>query len=326
MAFDRIASLPGAPTPADARVYTDLQALGDLKREAREGAPSALREVAQQFESLFMSMMLKGMREASPEGGLFDDEGTKFYQDMFDQQLSVDLGRKGALGVAAMLERQLSPAAPKPDPATTFRLGGKAYDFSAPVPVPLALPVPVSATGQGPSLPPAAAPDPAAFVREVLPYAERAAARLGVHPHALVAQAALETGWGARMTRGADGTPSHNLFNIKATGGWSGARVATPTLEFEGGVAVRRNAQFRAYDSAAASFDDYVDLIGGNPRYQAALANGDDPVKYAEALQAAGYATDPGYARKIAGILGGDTFRSALKDAGGGPTNPSGRT
>lgn len=319
MAFDRIASLPGTPTPADARVYTDLQALGDLKREAREGAPSALREVAQQFESLFMSMMLKGMREASPEGGLFDDEGTKFYQDMFDQQLSVDLGRKGALGVAAMLERQLSPAAPKPDLGTTFRLGGKAYDFSSPVPLP------VSATGQGPSTP-AVAPDPAGFVREVLPYAERAAAQLGIHPHALVAQAALETGWGSRMTRGADGTPSHNLFNIKATGGWSGARVATPTLEFEGGVAVRRHAQFRAYGTPEASFNDYVGLIGGNPRYKAALASGDDPVKYAEALQAAGYATDPGYARKIASILGGDTFRSALKDAVGGPTNPSGQT
>lgn len=283
-------------------VYTDLHALGALKTEAKEQTPAAIREVARQFESLFMGIMLKGMREATPDDGLFSGGDVRFCQDMYDQQLSVTLGSKGALGIADMLERALAMRGATPEGATPTATN------AGTTPLPLggaAAPATTTAATRE-------APDPAAFVRSILPLAEQAGAQLGIHPHALVAQAALETGWGTRPCRGPNGEPSHNLFNIKATGGWTGGRVNVPTVEFNGGVAERKVAAFRAYGSAAESFADYAKLVGSHPRYAAALQQGADPVKYAEALQAAGYATDPSYARKIARILGSDTFRHAV--------------
>lgn len=285
-------------------VYTDLHALGALKAEAKEQTPAAVREVARQFESLFMGIMLKGMRDATPDDGLFSGGDVRFCQDMYDQQLSVTLGSKGALGIADMLERALATRGATPEDAvpTAAKTG--------------AAPLPLGGVGTpATAAAPQAAPDPAAFVRSILPLAEQAGAQLGIHPHALVAQAALETGWGTRPCRGPNGEPSHNLFNIKATGGWTGGRVNVPTVEFNGGVAERKVAAFRAYGSAAESFADYAKLVGNHPRYAAALREGADPVKYAEALQAAGYATDPAYAQKIARILGSDTFRHAVNGA-----------
>src|SRR5204863_1482050 len=142
-------------------------------------------------------------------------------------------------------------------------------------------------------------PSPAEdFVAHLLPHATAAAAALGVEPRLLLAQAALETGWGGAVPQHADGSSAHNVFGIKAGSAWSGARIAEWTLEHEHGVAVRRSAEFRAYPSSAASFADYVDLIGNTPRYAAALASADNPEAYAHAVQAAGYATDPGYADK----------------------------
>jgi flagellar protein FlgJ len=289
-------------------VYTDLQSFGALKTEAKEQTPAAIREVAKQFESLFMGIMLKGMRDATPEDGMFSGGDVRFCQDMYDQQLSVTLGSQGALGIADMLERALATR----QSDTAGAASGEAALPAGGVGSPKA----TNAANLGAANAGAiAAPDPAAFVRSILPLAEQAGAQLGVHPHALVAQAALETGWGTRPCRGANGEPSHNLFNLKATGGWSGGRVNVPTVEFAGGVAQRKVAAFRAYGSPAESFADYARLVGNHPRYAAARAQGADPVKYAEALQAAGYATDPGYAQKIARILGSDTFRNAVSGA-----------
>lgn len=293
-----------------APVYTDFHAFGALKAEAKEQTPAAIREVAKQFESLFMGIMLKGMREATPDDGLFSGGEVRFCQDMYDQQLSVTLGSKGALGIADMLERALV-ARQVPSGADSSAAAGGALAGPA---APNGASAGVGSVVRGAAAT-VAAPDPAAFVRSILPLAERAGAELGVHPHALVAQAALETGWGARLCRGANGEPSHNLFNLKATGGWKGERVSVPTLEFAGGVAERKVAAFRAYGSPAESFADYTRLVGQHPRYATALQQGADPVKYAEALQAAGYATDPAYARKIAHILGSETFRHAVDGA-----------
>jgi flagellar protein FlgJ len=128
----------------------------------------------------------------------------------------------------------------------------------------------------------------------------------------VLAQAALETQWGRRMPRRADGSNSFNLFGIKADEGWNGARVNVPTLEFEGGVAVRRNAQFRAYDSPADAFADYVRLVGGSSRYAAARGRGDDVLGFARALVEGGYATDPEYAAKIVAIADSAPMREAL--------------
>lgn len=136
---------------------------------------------------------------------------------------------------------------------------------------------------------------------------------MGVPPRALIAQAALETGWGQHVIRHANGRSSYNLFNIKAHGGWQGGRVRVPTLEYRGGVAVREFAEFRAYDSPAAAFRDYAELLRGNPRYADVLRAGDNETAFARALEAAGYATDPRYAEKIERILGGDPL-SGLED------------
>ena len=141
--------------------------------------------------------------------------------------------------------------------------------------------------------------------------AEAAAARLGIKPEALLAQAALETGWGKAVMKASDGSPSYNLFGIKADSRWEGDRSTVRTLEYRDGVAMKTRADFRAYDSYADSFADYADFVSGNARYQPALQAVDDPQAYFQALQQAGYATDPAYARKVLDILDRPEFQSA---------------
>jgi flagellar protein FlgJ len=166
-------------------------------------------------------------------------------------------------------------------------------------------------------------------VQRLLPHARRAAARLGVAPEVLIAQSALETGWGRHVMRDAAGRSSHNLFGIKASGGWSGASVRVSTLEYRDGVARREQAAFREYPDEAASFADYVRLVGGHPRYRQAVANADSPEGYLRGLQEAGYATDPAYAEKILAILerglpglpGGDAAGAQFKFPGQRPPN-----
>jgi len=152
---------------------------------------------------------------------------------------------------------------------------------------------------------------PEGFVAKVWPHAQRAARELGVDPRALVAQAALETGWGRRMIQRGDGDSANNLFGIKATG-WSGERASAATHEYRGGVRRNERAEFRAYASPAESFADYVSLLKRSPRYAQALQAGGDVRGFAQALQRAGYATDPSYADKITAIANGPTLRKAL--------------
>ena len=148
------------------------------------------------------------------------------------------------------------------------------------------------------------------------PYAEKAAERLGVDAKALLAQAALETGWGKAVICHPDGTSSNNLFNIKADGRWDGERVAKQTLEYRQGVAAKEMAQFRSYSSLEESFNDYADFLTGSPRYADALKQGGDSAAYVEALQEAGYATDPAYAEKIKRIMGSEKI-AVMGDATG---------
>ncbi len=259
-------------------VYTDIQGLAELRRRAQADSPGALRAVAREFEAIFMQMMLKSMREASLGEGIFDNEQSSFYQEMFDKQIAIHLARRQGMGLADVLVRQLSPARP----------GAVAEG---------------EASAEAAVARDAAFSSPDAFVRGLQGPAREAAARLGVAPAVLLAQAALETGWGRRILRGPDGASSHNLFGIKAGPDWQGARVTALTLEYRDGVARREQAVFRAYDSFAQSFMDYADFILGNPRYEAALARAGDPRAYLQALQQAGYATDPDYAAKIQDIM-----------------------
>ncbi|WP_337245254.1 flagellar assembly peptidoglycan hydrolase FlgJ [Luteimonas sp. gir] len=152
---------------------------------------------------------------------------------------------------------------------------------------------------------------PEGFVASIWSHAQSAARELGVDARALVAQAALETGWGRRMIRQGDGGTAHNLFGIKATG-WQGERVTATTHEYRNGVRRDERAQFRAYASPAESFADYVRLLKQNPRYRQALESGGDVRRFASALQQAGYATDPRYADKISAIANGPTLGRAL--------------
>jgi flagellar protein FlgJ len=141
------------------------------------------------------------------------------------------------------------------------------------------------------------------FIQTMYPHAQQAAEKLGVQPEVLLAQAALETGWGRHMIQHPNGSNSFNLFGIKASHDWQGERVAVSSLEYDQGVARKQLSAFRAYDSYASSFADYAELISSRPRYQGAINNAADPEAYLHALQDAGYATDPRYAEKIIGIL-----------------------
>ncbi len=271
-------------------IYTDFQELGRLRQAARAESPETLHEVARQFEALFIQMMLKNMRAASLGDELFDSDQSEHYRDMFDSQLSLHLGQQGSFGLADLLVRQLGGDA---GPAGT----GKPVqtDMSPAQPEPLLEPRPDPLR--------AAIGSPEEFVRILRPHAVEAAGQLGVEPEVLLAQAALETGWGRKMITRPDGSHSHNLFGIKADLRWPGERVTATTLEFEDGIAVRRQESFRAYDTFAASFSDYVEFLQSSPRYEAALSHGGDRRRFVEGLQQAGYATDPGYAAKINSIV-----------------------
>lgn len=288
--------------PINPSFYADPQGLAELRSSAKANDPAALKQAAQQFESLFTKMLLKNMREANSNFGdsLFSSQQTEFYEGMFDDQLAVQLSQGKGLGLADMLVRQLSGGA---GAAQTESSGLKAYGSQSDAADSLLL-KPQASSSESAA---AASPEPIAsskedFIRQMLPHAEKAAREIGVDPHALLAQAALETGWGKAVPSTAAGDSSFNLFGIKAGSQWSGATANVPTLEFEDGVAVKKVERFRSYDSAAASFEDYAKLIGNSVRYENARGSGSDVASFATALQQGGYATDPDYARKIVAV------------------------
>jgi flagellar protein FlgJ len=289
-------AMPAAST-ANANTYSDPNGLAALKKDPN--SPQALRAVAQQVDALFMQMMLKSMRDASAAGGESDSNELSMYQDMFDKQIALNLSQHQGLGLGALLTRKLgaaqTPAATPPPPA-------------APIPSAADKAVPAS-----PAPPPTSMTQSAGeFVDKVLPPIRAAAQALGVNPLALLAQAALETGWGKRMAHTADGKPSLNLFGIKADEGWSGARAVASSVEYSGGVASMRHTAFRAYASIEDSVKDFTHLLQSSPRYRQALEEGGDTKGYAESIGRSGYATDPQYANKLNGILDGAALRAAL--------------
>ncbi len=297
---------------AHASVYTDFQGLAKLKTAARKDSGSALEETAQQFEALMMQMMLKSMRQASIGEGLGDSDQSLFYREMYDQQLAIHLAKSGGLGLTEVIKRQLGGStgehARQPGKVLSdyrqqaVMRGAPSSDTTASPLEANRSPAPATSTAPVPKKPEPAIDSPEAFLRHLWPMAQEAAILLGQEPDTLLAQAALETGWGQKMIRRDDGNNSFNLFGIKADYRWAGDRAIVPTLEYAGGVAVRQKAAFRAYDSFADSFKDYVAFLQTNPRYHTAL-QADDSDGYLSSLQEAGYATDPHYAEKISAIL-----------------------
>jgi flagellar protein FlgJ len=295
------AAAPGAGT------YSDLNGLAALKN-APPDSPATLRAVSQQVEALFLQMMLKSMRDATEaEGGDASNE-TSLYQDMFDKQVALTLSKRQDLGIARLFERQLggkTPPAAASGPAGSGALSPAAPGAQAPH---------AEADGRSRSAPAGAATEEQAaqFVKRVLPTISRAAQALGVNPLGMLAQAALETGWGQRMPRTADGHSSLNLFGVKAGGDWSGARAVADTVEVSGGVASQRRTAFRAYATIEDSVNDFASLLASSPRYREALAAGGNAQSYVESIAKSGYATDPDYGNKLNQLLNGSTLRAAL--------------
>jgi flagellar protein FlgJ len=347
--------LPAAPIPAatsTANTYTDLNGLAALKKDSR--SPQALHAIAQQVDALFLQMMLKSMRDASAATGEANSNEMGMYQDMFDKQISLTLSQHQDLGLGSLLTRQIPAAAAAPAsamanatssaPASATTTSPTSAPASSPTSAPASSPTnattsaPASGTaGTAGSNSAAAAPAAVAapsttmlqnatqFVGEVLPTITRAAQALGVSPLGLLAQAALETGWGKRMARTADGAPSLNMFGIKADDTWQGARASANTVEFSGGVASQRHTAFRAYGSIEESVSDFANLLKGSPRYARAIAAGGNVQAYVNGIGQSGYATDPEYANKLNEILNGSTLRLALNVSGSGSGNGSGK-
>ncbi|MBV1929334.1 MAG: flagellar assembly peptidoglycan hydrolase FlgJ [Gammaproteobacteria bacterium] len=308
-------SLASSPVAAQ-QVYHSFDGFEQMRAQARNGDSEALSGAARQFESVFVQMMLKAMRDTVPEGGLFDSEQSDFYEGMFDQQISLNIANGKGIGLAEVIERQMSgmqggaPAGDAPGDEQRAPL-------KMPVRSPFAALRPSAIDQSGVDLALAkqngelqaraqtsatwAPASPQAFAAELRPYAQRAAATLGVSENLLIAQAALETGWGQKIIPHNEGGSSFNLFGIKASASWQGDKASTATLEYRDGVALRERADFRAYRSLQQSFDDYVSFVREQPRYSEALNPSDDK-HYVEALQQSGYATDPAYAEKILAV------------------------
>lgn len=296
MALTLPSSGTSATSPSNA-LAVDVRSLNALKFDAGT-APNAqtTREVAKQFESLFMRELIKSMRDATMKSGLMEGEQANLGQDMLDQQLSVNMaGMQGGLSEA--IARQLSR-----------QMGGADANFSVPstLSLPQALPRAAAAAGAAPAEATQQAPKGReGFVQHLSGTAERVAQESGIPASFMLGQAGHETGWGKSEIRHKDGSNSFNLFGIKAGKGWTGKVAEITTTEYINGKPQKVTAKFRAYDSYEDSFRDYAKLIKESPRYEKAesVAQSGSPMAYASALQKAGYATDPDYAKKLGGAI-----------------------
>jgi flagellar protein FlgJ len=322
-------SMSSSAAPSSADVYTDLSGLAALKRSAKTNDPEAIRAVAKQYESLFARMMIKSMRDAVGKDPIFGSDEESTYQEMYDDQLSLEMTKGHGLGLADMLVRQLQRlnGGGKTDATQSAGTAAAAQGGQTQALRKYQGPDPQN-NSSGRAVTPVASPEAQAnFITDVWPAAQEAGQQLGVDPNNLIAQAALETNWGTRVPRDANGRSSNNLFGMKAAGQWSGASVTAATQEYQDGTAVNTTGQFRAYNSRTQSFRDYVSLLRSSPRYAAALNTGNDAHAFASALQRGGYATDPDYANKVTTLAAHVSTRSAslkqpLKSASALPLNP----
>ncbi len=297
----------------------DSRSLDQLKRAARDDPRQAVKKVATQFEALFMQMVLKSMREATPHSGLLDSQEQDMYRGMLDQQLAQQIADRGT-GLSELIARQLArnlpagpgQATPTPGPSPASGRGEKL----PPSPTPVGEGSGVRAQAVASAATEASVPS-AQMQREFMKShwadAARAQQLTGVPASFILGQAALESGWGHREIRAADGAPTYNLFGIKAGSGWQGRTVEVTTTEYDKGVARKTVQSFRAYDSYAAAFQDWALTIGRNRRYSAAVTAAGDAGGFAFGMQQAGYSTDPAYAEKLAHII-----RTASSIAGTG--------
>lgn len=275
------------PPATNALSFDSTRSLESLRAKASADPKAATREAAKQFETLFMNEMLKSMRASTMSSGLLDNAGSQLGTEMLDSQYAAKMaGLPGGLSdvIAKQLERQMG-LTPGPIPAT-----GSANNT----------PAPLAAKPQATKIPQAGA---AGFVQQHTEAAKAAEAKTGIPAEFMVSQAALETGWGRKEIRHADGSPSFNLFGIKAGGNWKGPVAEITTTEYINGKPQKVTAKFRAYSSYAESFADYASLMKDSPRYAQVVAKGQNATAFAQGLQRAGYATDPAYADKLTKVI-----------------------
>ncbi|MDA8092404.1 MAG: flagellar assembly peptidoglycan hydrolase FlgJ [Betaproteobacteria bacterium] len=288
----------------------DAQSIGQLKLAVKRDPKDALKLAARQFEALFVDMMLKSMRDATPHDGPLDSAQSNMYTDFLDQQLAQSLASGKGFGLAGLMLRQLTTgqagtASGSQASAASGSQGGAVTGLGG-------AQGGLGAEADGPAAGATTSASRKAFVNTLWAPAQAAAQSLGVPPSFLIAHAALETGWGMHEPVGPDGQKSYNLFGIKAGPGWKGKVVHALTTEYVNGVPQKTVQAFRAYDSYAQAFQDYANVLRDNPGYAAALASGGNAQAFAQGLQRGGYATDPAYAAKLSRIIQSASFASAL--------------
>ncbi len=297
-----VSSPPGQATSVT-DVYTNLHGLQGIKREANDEV--ALKKVAQQFESMFISMMMKNMRAANAvfeKDSLFNSQEGRFYRDLLDQQQALTMAHGKGLGIAEALYRQMSRdyGRPQADSAPVLRNTPIAFQ-AMPKDEPISRSETIIDHNSKKNTRVSLADSPEDFIAKIAPYAKRAAEKLGIDKAILMAQAALETGWGKYVLANNQGESSNNLFNIKRGESWKNDSVKQTTLEYEGGLIKQENAEFRVYESITQSFDDFIQFITGNERYKNAV-NANDDETFIKELHIAGYATDPKYSDKVLSV------------------------
>lgn len=288
------------------KAYTDLNSLQQIKVTGKEDKSAALRQIAQQFESLFIDMMLKSMRSANEvfaKDNPLNSFEMKHHQEMYDKQLGLSLSQANNMGLADAFYRQMERSYLSNHEVSSGTIDSEQLSLSIneskndvifsskKIPQRIADASLLNEVST-----------PQEYIQAVTPYAKQVAKEMGVDYRVLIAQSALETGWGKHVIRDKYGNQSFNLFNIKADSRWQGKTVSVSTLEYVDGVAQREKANFRRYSSIKESFDDYQQYLS-QPRYAKALENKHDAQQFVQELQHAGYATDPKYAKKINTIL-----------------------
>lgn len=305
---------PYGPSSLSGGLAADAQSLGNLKMAAGTSSPEAIKETAKQFESLFMGELLKSMRSATMKSGMLDNPGSDLGTDMLDQQFAVQMsGQPGGLGemIELQLTRQMAAmniasepglgASSSPSPSsspkvTPLEITPNSKSVRAPTALSAPVAAPIHHTAKAPRAPTTSQVD---FVNKHSDAASKIEKASGIPASYMLGQAGHETGWGKFEIKQKGGAPSFNLFGIKAGAGWTGKVAEVTTTEYVNGMAEKKVAKFRAYDSYEDSFKDYARMISDSPRYAKVKAQTGSAHAFASGLQKAGYATDPEYAAKL---------------------------
>ncbi|GHE81054.1 flagellar assembly peptidoglycan hydrolase FlgJ [Thalassotalea profundi] len=306
---------------ADAQNFLDVNGLNNIRQQSKTsdkaGKEEALKSAAKQFEAIFMQMLLKSMRSAQDvleSDSPFNSESTKFYRDMHDQQMALDMSDNGSLGLSELIVRQLGGDSDNFTPQSVLRYDTTPAELEA-MKTKLLERAKERQTNDNslnpsfilkqrtPAIESQSFSEPQDFVSAMIEPAKEAQEKLKVPFEVIIAQAALETGWGKKIIKNSNGESSNNLFNIKADKRWSGDKTHKETLEYENGAMVKKREPFRMYESLQDSVNDYINFLSSGERYQDALKQAGNVEQFLQGLQGAGYATDPEYANKILGTL-----------------------